>query len=109
VAYDEGLAERISSSTQHDTDVRVRKMFGGLCYAVNGNMCFGVIGDELMVRVGTDGYEEALTRPHAREMDFSGRSQRGMVFVAPKGLTADADLRDWLERGLSLARSLPPK
>ncbi len=84
-------------------------MFGGLCFMSGGNMCFGIVGDELMVRVGPDRYEDLLAEPHAREMDFTGRALRGMVYVDPDGITEDPDLRRWLDRGLEFARSLPPK
>jgi len=84
-------------------------MFGGLCFMTNGNMCFGIVGSELMVRVGADSYDEALALPHAREMDFTGRSMRGMVYVAEDGIAEDDDLAEWLRRGLDYAVSLPPK
>ncbi len=84
-------------------------MFGGLCFLLDGNMSFGVVGGELMVRVGPDAYLEALALPHAREMDFTGRAIRGMVFVSEDGISEDEDLEDWLERGISFAGSLPPK
>jgi TfoX/Sxy family transcriptional regulator of competence genes len=86
-----------------------RKMFGGLCFLHEGNMCFGIVGSELMVRVGPDAYESSLSRPHAREMDFTGRSMRGMVYVAEAGIQEDEDLGGWLERGLEFASLLPPK
>ncbi|HEY5638701.1 MAG TPA: RNA methyltransferase, partial [Dehalococcoidia bacterium] len=69
----------------------------------------GVVGDEMMVRVGPDAYEDALSRPHARPMDFTGRPMRGMVYVSPSGLLSVADLGAWVEAGASFARSLPPK
>lgn len=74
-----------------------------------GNMSFGVLGSEIMVRVGPDAYAAALKLPHAREMDFTGRSIRGMVYVDSDGITEDDDLLAWLQRGLLYARSLPPK
>ncbi len=86
-----------------------RKMFGGLCFMSSGHMCFGVLGDEIMVRVGPDAYEEALHLPSVREMDFTGRSMRGMVYVGSVGIAEDEELEVWLRRGLSYARSLPPK
>lgn len=109
VAIDEGLAERIRSITGGDPRISERKMFGGLCFMLDGNMCFGVLGDEIMVRVGAAAYDEALALPHAREMDFTGRSMRGMVYVEPDGIAEDDDLSTWLQRGLDMARSLPPK
>ena len=84
-------------------------MFGGLCFMTSANMCFGVVGDDLMVRVGPARWEESLARPFAREMDFTGRSMRGMVYVSPEGLEEDAGLHHWLEMGLDYASSLPPK
>ena len=109
MAIDEGLVERIRTATGADPLISERKMFGGLCFMSDGNMCFGVLGDEIMVRVGPDAYVEALGRPHAREMDFTGRSMRGMVYVDPDGISEDADLEAWLQRGLAFARSLPPR
>ena len=109
MAFDEGLAERIRELTGSDPSMSERKMFGGLCFMSGGSMSFGVLGSEIMVRVGPDAYAEALQLPHAREMDFTGRSMRGMVYVDPDGISEDDDLEAWLLRGLSYARSLPPK
>jgi hypothetical protein len=62
-----------------------------------------------MVRVGPHSYPEALALPHAREMDFTGRTMRGMVFVSEEGIAEDEELEKWLERGMAFAGSLPPK
>ena len=109
MAFDEGLAHRVRTLTQDESSMSERKMFGGLCFMVDGNMCFGVLGEEIMVRVGPDSYEASLALPHAREMDFTGRSMRGMVYVDSDGVSEDEDLQAWLDRGLRCARSLPPK
>ena len=92
MAFDEGLAERIRELIGTDSSMSERKMFGGLCFMSNGNMCFGVLGSEIMVRVGPDTYAVALQLPHAREMDFTGRSMRGMVYVDPDGISEDDEL-----------------
>ena len=109
MAFDEGLAELIRATLEGDPEISERKMFGGLAFMSSGNMCVGVIGDELMVRVGPDGYEPALAQAHAREMDFTGRPMRGMVYVEAAGIARDDDLDRWVQRGLDFARSLPPK
>jgi TfoX/Sxy family transcriptional regulator of competence genes len=109
MAFDEGLAERIRELTGSHPSISERKMFGGLCFMSSGNMCFGILGDEIMVRVGPDAYAALLQLPHAREMDFTGRSMRGMVYVDPDGISEDDDLAAWLQRGLIYARSLQPK
>ncbi len=109
MAFDEGLAERVRDLAGSKQGLSERKMFGGLCFLLDGNMSFGVVGSELMVRVGPDAYAEALGLPHAREMDFTGRSMRGMVFVSHDGIAEDEDLEEWLRRGMAFAGSLPPK
>ncbi len=109
MAYDEGLAQRIRELLDEHSDVTERKMFGGLAFLLCGNMCCGVVGDRLMVRVGPEAYEEALAQPHAREMDFTGRAMKGLVFVEAAGVEADEGLRRWTARGVAYAQSLPSK
>ena len=109
MAFDEGLAERVRALLADYTDARERKMFGGLCFLCGGNMACGIVGDELMVRVGPNASSDALSHPYAREMDFTGRSMKGMIYVEVAGFAEDADLATWVERGTTYARSLPPK
>ena len=84
-------------------------MFGGLSFMVRGNMACGVIGEELVVRVGKDGHEAALARPHARVMDFTGKPMQGWIYVGAEGVESDAELAEWVELGLEYALSLPAK
>jgi TfoX N-terminal domain len=107
--FDELLASRIRQQVGGDPTMSERKMFGGLCFMTSGNMCFGVVGDDLMVRVGPDHWKESLKMPFAREMDFTGRSMKGMVYVSSEGLGEEGTLRQWLETGLGYASSLPRK
>jgi hypothetical protein len=109
VAFDEGLAERIRGLVAGDADTSERKMFGGLCFLSSGNMACGIVGEELMVRVGPEAWPDALSQPHARAMDFTGRSMKGMVYVGVNGFAEDADLARWVGRGTTFARSLPPR
>jgi hypothetical protein len=109
VAFDEGLAERIRDHVADDLLMSERKMFGGLCFMSSGNMCFGVIGSDLLVRVGPESYAASLTLAHVREMDLTGRPMRGMVLVDSERLSEDDSLRGWLDRGLDFTDTLPPK
>ena len=109
-AGDPRLLGRLRTLVARRTGVTEKRMFGGYCFLADGNMCFGVTGDdELMVRVGPDAYEAALEKRHAREMKFTGRPLRGFVYVAPPGIRTKAQLLAWVDRGLKFARSLPPK
>lgn len=110
MAYDEQLAERIRAilAAERD-DVRERKMFGGIAFMAGGHMCVGVIGEDLMARLGEDGADAALDEPHTRPMDFTGRPMKNMVYVEPAGTATDAALRDWIRRALAFVETLPPK
>ncbi len=109
MAYDESLAERVRLELAYREGVSERRMFGGLCFMLHGNMALGIDKDRLMVRVGPEGYEAALQKPHARPMDMTGRPMRGFVVVPPKALGKEKDLRSWVEEGVDYALSLPPK
>lgn len=109
MAYDEGVAERIREVFDDRPDVIEKKIFGGIAFMHSGNMCCGIVDDMLMARVGPDAYEEALKRPHTREMDFTGKSLKGFVYVEAAGFSEDDELRDWLALCESFTGSLPPK
>jgi hypothetical protein len=109
VAYDENLGARIRALMADREGVTERKMFGGLAFMVDDRMAVGVIGDELMVRVGPEAHAEALARPHVRPMDFSGRPMQGYVYVGPAGISADAELADWVGAGADYAATQPPR
>jgi TfoX/Sxy family transcriptional regulator of competence genes len=103
MAYDEALADRIRTALEGRSDVEERKMFGGIAFMVAGRMACGVIHEDLMVKVGADGHDDALAEPHTRPMDFTGRPMRGMVYVDPVGTANDADLGRWVERAVLVA------
>ena len=109
MAYNEEVAERLRNVFSNRDDIVEKKMFGGTAFMLSGNMCCGVINDAIMARVGPDQYQEALSRPYAREMDFTGRPMKGFVYVSPKGFKTDKDLRSWVTLCERFASSLPPK
>jgi TfoX/Sxy family transcriptional regulator of competence genes len=109
VAYDQDLANRVREQLAEEDSVTEKEMFGGIAFMLAGNMSVGVSGDELMVRVGPQGADEALEQPHARPFDMTGRPMRGWVLVAAEGVRSDRGLAEWVERGVGFARSLPPK
>lgn len=109
MAYNEALAQRVRDVFENDTRLSEKQMFGGLCFMLGGNMCCGIVGDELMLRVGPDAYEATLALPHARPMDFTGRPLKGMVYVAPAGFKTARSLKGWVKRASDFAGSLPAK
>ena len=109
MAYDISLAERIRKVLRGRSKLTEKQAFGGISFMLNGNVACGVIGGEMMVRVGPAAHEQAVHQPHARIFDFSGRPSKGWIMVAPDGLKTDADLKSWVHRGVDFASSLPPK
>jgi len=109
MAYEKGLAQRIREALGAAPGLVEKKMFGGVGFMVLGNMACGVNKDNLIVRVGPDQYEQALSRPHARPFDMTGRPMRGWVMLGPAGYESDDDLKAWVQQGVDLALTLPAK
>ena len=72
-------------------------------------MSCGVMGEDLIVRVGAERAEELLAEPGARAFDFTGRPMKGWLYVEPAAIAEEEDLERWVRRGESFAASLPPK
>jgi TfoX/Sxy family transcriptional regulator of competence genes len=107
MSYDEKLADRIRRALGPRDDIEERKMFGGLAFLRDGRMFCGIAKYDLMVRVGPEGYEAALEKPHVRPMDFTGRPMKGYVFVAPAGRRTHAALRAWVNLSANFVGTLP--
>ena len=108
MALDENLTERIRVALAGSGAVREVKMFGGLCFMLNGNMVAGTSKRGLLVRVGKDQQSNALARPGAKRMEMTGRPMEGYVFVDPPPPDEQA-LRDWLNLAVAFVKTLPPK
>ena len=108
MAYDERLAAQVRALLAARGDVSERKMFGGLTFMVGGNMCCGVNGDELIVRLDPGREDDVLASSHARPMDLTGRRMRGFIAVNPDGL-AGSQLDRWVHEAVARAETLPPK
>lgn len=109
MAYDEALAERIRLALADAPDLVERRMFGGIAFMVAGHMTCGVLGDELIVRVGPDAAHRALARPGVREFDFTGRPMRNIVMVGPAAVADDEELERWVAAGRAFTATLPPR
>lgn len=106
MAYDEGLAQRVREILEVRVGVTEKRMFGGIAFMVRGAMCAGLIGDDLIARVGPTLHQELLGRAHARPFDFTGRPMRGFVVVGAEGIAEDSDLASWLDTCLAFNATL---
>jgi hypothetical protein len=109
MAFDELLAERIRGRLGTKKGFTEKRMFGGIAFLLNANMCCGVHGDELIVRLDPERTDEALAGKHTRRFDLTGRPMKGWILVGPEALRADAEMDQWLALATAYAGSLPRK
>jgi len=109
MAYDSNLEKQIDSTISRWKGFDKKKMFGGICYLVNGNMSFGIWKDYLIVRAGPQEAEKKLKLKCTKAFDITGKAMKGWVMVEKKGYKKDSDMKGWLELGRSFAKSLPRK
>ena len=109
MAFDETLAKRIRQSLARRKNVEEQKMFGCVCFLINGNALAGVWKDRLIACLGPEEGEAALREPHVRAFDITGKPMRNWVAVEPEGVEDDDQLGAWIERAVKFVRTLPKK
>ena len=109
MANDEHLNERIRQILSKRERVSERKMFGGVCFMINGNMCVGTWKGSLIVRLDKKNHHETLAEPHTKPADMNGRVMKGWALVEPAGIESKNDLTVWVDRAAKFAESLPHK
>jgi hypothetical protein len=108
MAYNENLETRIKAVVADWPNWSRKKMFGGICHLLNGNMFSGVYKDYLILRLGPKAAEAALGKPHVRPFDITGRPMSGWVMIEEQGFKGDK-LTLWLKEARTFAQGLPPK
>ena len=109
MAYDGTLAARIRDALARTKGIEEKKMFGCVCFLLNGNALAGAWKDRLIARLGPDEGEAAMREPHVRAFDITGRPMRNWVAVEPEGVEDDDQLKEWIERALTFVQALPKK
>jgi len=105
--YDERLADRIREALLARPDIVEKKMFGGIAFMVGGKMAVGVLGEDLIVRLGPEDATAAISEDGVRPFDFTGRPSKTMVYVGPERIGDESGLAGWVEAGADYAASLP--
>ena len=109
MAYDEALAQRLRKELADREGLREKKMFGGLAFLVHGNMCVGVMGEELIARVAPARFDEVVARRGARPFAMGGRSMAGWVLVDGTQVAEPETLSAWIDEADQFVRTLPKK
>lgn len=109
MAYDEKLEGRIREVLKGKKGVTAKKMFGGVAFLLDGKMFVGIVKKDLLVRVGPESHNKAVSQKHARVMDFTGKPMIGFIYVAPAGVKTRVALAKWVSWGKDYAATLPKK
>ena len=107
--YDTILEKKIGEITLSWEALEKKKMFGGICYLINGNMCFGIWKDNLIVRMAPALAVEKLKDQNVKEFDITGKPMKGWVMVEKETWQNKKKLVEWLDIGRSFALALPKK
>ena len=109
MSYNTELEYRIDLLTNRLGDITKRKMFGGVGYLVNGNMCFGIHKEYLIIRTSKEKAEDLLKEEHIEPFDITGKPMKGWVMVSPDYVETEDKLQEKLELGINFVKGLPPK
>jgi TfoX/Sxy family transcriptional regulator of competence genes len=108
MAFNEALAQRIRGALARK-NIEEKKMFGGICFLLNGNMLVGVWKDSLIARLGPEQGDEALLEPHVKAFDITGKPMKSWILVEPEGVVEYEQLKDWIQRAVKFVGKLPKK
>jgi len=109
MAYSESLALRIRQALAGQRGITEKKMFGGVGFLLNGNICVGIWKQSLIARLGPDDGQAALEEPNVAPFDITGRAMKGWVMVEPDGIETDERLGEWIGRAVEFVETLAPK
>lgn len=107
--YEIFLEQKIEEIASQWNGLEKKRMFGGICYLLNGNMCFGIFKDYLIVRMAADLAARKLLEKNVREFDITGKPMKGWVMIEKGSWKNKDELVKWLDIGKSFAMSLPAK
>jgi len=109
MAYNITLEETIDAAVKRWQNLEKKKMFGGVCYLIKGNMAFGIYKDLLIVRMDKEQAAHSLKDRNVQPFDITGKPMAGWIMVGEAGWKSASGLEKWMERGKKFALSLPEK
>ena len=107
--YDPGLADRLEDVLRGRPGFEQKKMFGGIGWLLNGNMCVGIYKEWLITRVGESAGAKLFKEKHAKPMDITGKPMKGWAMIASERVAHDTDLKRHTELAIAFVKTLPSK
>ena len=109
MVYNFDLEDRIDQITDRLGSITKKKMFGGIGYLINGNMCFGIHKEFLIIRTSLEKAGDLLKSEYVTPFDITGKPMKGWVKVSPDFVETEDQLMNMLRLGASFAETLPGK
>ncbi len=109
MAYNQNLEDRIDRLKGRLGEIIKKKMFGGVGYLINGNMCFGIYEESLVLRTSPEKAEKLMRSKYVTPFDITGRPMKGWVLVSLDVLETEDELLEMLKLGISFAETSPKK
>ena len=109
MSYNLKLETKIDVAVKRWKSVEKKKMFGGVCYLIKGNMSFGIWKDSLIVRMEKESAGKSLAIRNVGPFAVTGKPMAGWILVAEAGWKGPAALEKWINIGKKFALSLPEK
>ena len=107
---DKETVDLFRSLVPEDVRVTTRPMFGNISAFVNGNMFFGVFGNDLFGRLSDEGKGELLKNRGASILEpMKGKPMKDYVVVPKSWRDRPENLRSWISKAFEWSRRLPPK
>jgi TfoX/Sxy family transcriptional regulator of competence genes len=107
--YNEKIDARIAKIVSRWKNTDAKKMFGGVCHLLSGNMVCGVYKDYLILRLGEKASSEALKKAHTRPFDITVKPMKGWVMIEEGAFKSEDQLKSWLNQAKNFVKTLPPK
>ena len=107
--YEIDLVNRIKAILDEGLVFQEKEMFGGYCFLLNRHMCVGVVGDNLLARIGPDHYAKSLAQNYVKQFDYMGRPMADVVCIESELIETDDALKEWLLKSLQFVQTLPEK
>ena len=109
MAYNLDLEDRMDRLTDRLGVIIKKKMFGGIGYLLNGNMCFGIYKESLVLRTFPEKAQELLKNEYYAPFDITGKALKGWLLVSPDALETEDQLLETLKLGIHFVEGLPRK
>ena len=109
MVFNEDIDNRVKNIAAQWPTTSSKKMFGGVCHLLNGNMFCGVLEDSLILRLGEDKAKEALKCSQVRPFDVTGKPMKGWIMIDQAAISTEEELQNWLNLAREFAQTLPPK